>query len=88
MYRQTMVNVDTIKNATHYETVGYVGLLGDISWAILELPYGCVATVYIHKKGVKQKVAERETLDKSYNAIAKWINNAEETLKIQPGQEA
>ena len=74
-----MVDAETIKNATHYGTVGYVGQLGDISYAILELPSGCVATVYIHKKGVKQKVAERETLDKSYNAIANWINHAQET---------
>lgn len=74
-----MVDAGTIKNATHYGTVGYVGELGDISWAIIELPSGCVTTVHIHKKGFKQKVAERETLDKSYNAIANWINNAEET---------
>ena len=74
-----MVDAETIKNATHYGTVGYVGKLGDISWAILELPSGCIANVYIHKKGVNQKVAERETLDKSYNAIANWIKNAKET---------
>lgn len=69
-----MVNEDEIKQNTHYGTVGFIGQHKEFSWSILEFKKGCIITIYIHKKGIKEKIAENEKLENSYKIIADWIN--------------
>lgn len=78
-----MVNEDEIKQETHYGTVGFIGQHKEFSWSILELKTGCIITMHINEKGIKEKIAENEKLENSYKIIADWINRKIDSEKME-----